>query len=86
MTAVVGGLHRLRHLTSGSKCRSPDGTWAGWLLQEQAILQQFAATCGLAHARFPSRSDVVQLVTYDGERLGHVIPPGGAAPRAGDTR
>jgi hypothetical protein len=45
---------------------------AGWRLQEQAVLQQLAGTRGLARARFDPRSDVIQLVTYDGEYLGHV--------------
>jgi hypothetical protein len=45
---------------------------AGWRLQEQAVLGQLAGTCGLARARLDPRSDVIQLVTYEGEHLGHV--------------
>jgi len=52
---------------------------AGWHLQEQDVLRQLADTRGLARARLEPRSDVIQLVTYDGEHLGHVRregPPG----------
>ncbi len=45
---------------------------AGWRLQEQTVLEQLACTKGLACARLEPRSDVIQLVTYDGEHLGHV--------------
>jgi hypothetical protein len=45
---------------------------AGWRLQEQTVLEQLAGTCGLGRARLEPRSDVIQLVTYDGEHLGHV--------------
>ena len=53
---------------------------AGWRLQEQDVLQQLAATRGLAFARFDPRSDVIQLVTYDGEHLGHVRRGGPRGP------
>jgi len=36
------------------------------------VLRQLAGTRGLACARLESRSDAIQLVTYDGEHLGHV--------------
>ena len=52
---------------------------AGWHMQEQDALRPLAGTRGLAHARLEPRSDVIQLVTYDGEHLGHVRregPPG----------
>ena len=52
---------------------------AGWRLQELAVVQRLAGSRGLACARFDPRSDVIQLVTYDGEHLGHVRrdgPPG----------
>jgi hypothetical protein len=45
---------------------------AGWHIQEHG-------TRGLVRARLEPRSDVIQLVTYDGEHLGHVRregPPG----------
>ena len=43
------------------------------------MLEKLAGTRGLARARLEPRSDVIQLVTYDGEHLGHVRregPPG----------
>ena len=52
---------------------------AGWHMQEQGVLQQLAGTRGLARARLEPRSDVIQLVSYDGEHIGHVRregPPG----------
>jgi len=45
---------------------------AGWHFQEEAVLRQLAGTKGLARARLEARSDVIQLVAYDGEHLGHV--------------
>ena len=56
---------------------------AGWHLQEQDVLRQLAGTRGLACARLESRSDVIQLVTYDGEHLGHVRREG---PAGADAR
>jgi hypothetical protein len=53
---------------------------AGWHLQEQSALQQLAGTRGLACARLEPRSCVIQLVTYDGEHLGHVRRDGPAGP------
>jgi len=52
---------------------------AGWHLQEQSVLEELVGTPGLARARLEPRSDVIQLVSYDGEHLGHVRregPPG----------
>ena len=54
---------------------------ASWHLQEQTALEHLAGTCGLARARLEPRSEVIQLITYDGEHLGHVRregPPGPA--------
>jgi hypothetical protein len=45
---------------------------AGWHLQEHNVLRQLAGTRGLARARLEPRSEVIQLVAYDGEHLGHV--------------
>jgi hypothetical protein len=45
---------------------------AGWRLQERSVLQQLAGTRRLARARLEPGSEVIQLVTYDGEHLGHV--------------
>lgn len=53
---------------------------AGWHLQEQSALVKLAGTRGLACARLDPRSDVIQLVTYDGEHLGHVRREGPAGP------
>jgi len=53
---------------------------AGWRLQEQNVLGQLAGTRGLARARFDPRSDVIQLVTYDGEHLGHIRRDGPRGP------
>jgi hypothetical protein len=53
---------------------------AGWHLQEQAVLETLAGTRGLARARLEPRSDVIQLVTYDGEHLGHVRREGSSGP------
>ncbi len=53
---------------------------AGWHLQEESVLRQLAGTRGLACARLKPRSDVIQLVTYDGEHLGHVRRQGPSGP------
>jgi hypothetical protein len=44
----------------------------GWHLEEERVLRQLGGTSGLACGRLEPRSDVIQLVTYDGEHLGHV--------------
>ena len=56
---------------------------ASWRLQEQSVLEQLVGSRGLAYARLEPRSDVIQLVTYDGEHLGHVrrVGPPGPAER-----
>jgi len=53
---------------------------SGWRLQEDQVLRQLADTRGLARARLEPRSDVIQLVTYDGEHLGHVRREGPREP------
>lgn len=53
---------------------------AGWELQEHSVLQQLAGTRGVARARLEPRSEVIQLVTYDGEHLGHVRREGRNGP------
>ena len=53
---------------------------ASWHLQEQDVLRQLAGTRGLVCARLEPRSDLIQLVTYDGEHLGHVRREGPAGP------
>jgi len=53
---------------------------AGWHLQEKDVLEQLAGTRGLACARLEPGSDVIQLVTYDGEHLGHVRREGPDGP------
>lgn len=53
---------------------------AGWHLQEQSALEQLTGSQGLACARLEPRSDVIQLVIYDGEHLGHVRREGPAGP------
>ena len=53
---------------------------AGWHLQEQSVLEELAGTRGLARARLEPRSEAIQLVTYDGEHLGHVRREGPAGP------
>jgi hypothetical protein len=53
---------------------------AGWRWQEEIVLQRLAGTRGVAHAPLEPRSDVIQLVTYDGEHLGHVRLDGRRGP------
>jgi hypothetical protein len=53
---------------------------ASWHLQEQSALGKLARTRGLRRARLEPRSDVIQLVTFDGEHLGHVRREGPAGP------
>lgn len=45
---------------------------ASWRLQEEAVLGQLTGTVGLVRARLEPRSEVIQLVAFDGEHLGHV--------------
>lgn len=45
---------------------------ASWHVLEEVALTCLAGTRGLRWAPLAPRSDVIQLVTYDGEHLGHV--------------
>ena len=45
---------------------------AQWRIWEELALEHLARTRGLARAPLVPGSDVIQLVTYDGEHLGHV--------------
>jgi hypothetical protein len=45
---------------------------AGWRLLEEAALAGLARTRGLRRAPLEPRSGVIQLVTFDGEHLGHI--------------
>jgi hypothetical protein len=45
---------------------------ASWHVREEVALAFLAGTRGLRWAPLEPRSDVIQLVTYDGEHLGHV--------------
>jgi hypothetical protein len=45
---------------------------AGWQLLEEVALESLARTEGLQRAPLEPRSDVIQLVTFDGEHLGHI--------------
>ena len=56
---------------------------AGWRWQETHVLRQLAGTRGLARARLEPRCDTIQLVTYDGEHLGHVRREGVPGPEEG---
>jgi len=53
---------------------------AGWHIQEETALRQLTGTRGLACARLEPRSDAIQLVTYDGEHIGHVRRDGPGRP------
>jgi hypothetical protein len=53
---------------------------ASWHLREEYVLEKLARTRGLRRGRLEPRSDVIQLVTYDGEHLGHVRREGAAGP------
>jgi hypothetical protein len=43
-----------------------------WRIWEELALEHLACTQGLARAPLVPGSDVIQLVTWDGEHLGHV--------------
>ena len=45
---------------------------AQWRIWEELILEHLACTRGLARAPLVPGSDVIQLVTWDGEHIGHV--------------
>lgn len=53
---------------------------AQWRIWEELALEYLACTRGLARAPLVPGSDVIQLVTYDGEHLGHVRPDGQCPP------
>jgi hypothetical protein len=52
-----------------------------WRIWEELALEQLAATEGLGRAPLVPGSEVIQLVTWDGEHIGHVrrdtTQPGG---------
>ena len=43
-----------------------------WRIWEELALEQLAWTAGLARAPLLPGSEVIQLVTFDGEHIGHV--------------
>ena len=45
---------------------------AAWRLLEESALAGLAGACGLRCAPLEPRSDVIQLVTFDGEHIGHI--------------
>ena len=53
---------------------------AGWRLLEEATLEGLARTRGLRRAPLEPRSEVIQLVTYDGEHIGHIRCDRAASP------
>lgn len=53
---------------------------AGWRLREETVLELLAGTCGVAVAPLLPGTDVIQLVTYDGQHLGHVRLHGPRGP------
>jgi hypothetical protein len=61
-------------MTDTPAVASPDRIlWAtGWRLQEESVLRRLARTRGLACAPLDPCSDLIQLVSYDGEHLGHI--------------
>jgi hypothetical protein len=53
---------------------------ASWRLLEEDALERLARTRGLSWAPLEPRSDVIQLVTYDGEHIGHIRRDPAAGP------
>jgi hypothetical protein len=53
---------------------------AGWRLLEEDALERLARTRGLSRAPLEPRSDVIQLVSYDGEHIGHIRRDPAAGP------
>jgi hypothetical protein len=53
---------------------------AGWRLLEEAVLEGLARTRGLCWAPLEPRSEIIQLVTYDGEHIGHIRRDPAASP------
>jgi hypothetical protein len=54
----------------------------GWWVREETVLHRLARTRGLAYAPLEPSSEAIQLVTYDGEHLGHVRLDGPHSPQA----
>lgn len=52
----------------------------GWRLLEETALEGLARTRGLRCARLEHGSEVIQLVTYDGEHIGHIRCDRAASP------
>jgi hypothetical protein len=53
---------------------------ASWRFLEEIALEHLAGTRGLSWAPLEPRTDVIQLVTYDGEHLGHLRRDSHAQP------
>jgi len=53
---------------------------AQWRIWEELTLEHLARTRGLARAPLVPGSEVIQLVTWDGEHLGHVRRDGHSPP------
>jgi len=53
---------------------------ARWQLREETALRSLASTRGVARAPLMPGSDVIQVVAYDGEHLGHVRLDGPRGP------
>jgi hypothetical protein len=53
---------------------------AQWRIWEELALEHLACTRGLARAPLVPESDVIQLVTWGGEHLGHVRQDGQCPP------
>jgi hypothetical protein len=51
-----------------------------WRIWEELALEPLARTRGLARAPLMPGSDVIQLVTYNGQHLGHVRRDGPRGP------
>ncbi|SRR6266851_1561541 len=45
---------------------------ASWRILEETCLEALVGTSGLRWARLEPRSDVIHLVTYNGEHIGHI--------------
>jgi hypothetical protein len=53
---------------------------AKWGIWEELALEHLACTLGLARAPLVPGAEVIQLVTYDGQHLGHVRRDGHSPP------
>ena len=70
-----------RRRCSRGDLRAERIVYAAWRIWEEMALERLAGTRGMAHTPLEPRSDVIQLVAYDGQHLGHVRrdaqrPPG----------